>query len=120
MDSALQSIGDAAVAQATAPKLGSLGANTNVDKAAKDFEGMFMTQMLQPMFDSVPVNETFGGGHGEEAMRSFLVQEYGKILAKSGTINIASAVKNEMIHAQNVANASAQSIKTGGPNGVTH
>ena len=48
MDSAIQNIGDAAVAQANAPKLGgSLGANTNIDKAAGDFEGMFMTQMLQ-------------------------------------------------------------------------
>ena len=68
------------------------------------------------MFDSVPVDSTFGGGHGEEVMRSFLVQEYGKIMAKSGTVHIAAAVKNEMIHAQNVANAAKQ---TGGLNGVT-
>ena len=119
MDNALQSIGDTAITQATASKV-TAGANTNIDKAANDFEGMFLTQMLQPMFETVPVDSEFGGGHGEEVMRSFLVQEYGKIVAKSGTINIAAAVKNEMIHAQNIANAATQPSKTGGLNGITH
>jgi peptidoglycan hydrolase FlgJ len=119
MDSALQSIGDTAVSQATASKM-AVGANTNIDKAANDFEGMFLTQMLQPMFETVPVDSEFGGGHGEEVMRSFLVQEYGKIVAKSGTINIAAAVKNEMIRAQNISTATSQTSGTGGLNGITH
>jgi len=111
MDAALQNIGDLALSQATAPRLGKIAAVGNIDKAASDFEGMFMTQMLQPMFAGVAVDPVFGGGHGEEMMRSFLVQEYGKMIAKSGHIGIAAAVKNEMIRAQQIA-------QTGGPNAI--
>jgi len=56
--------------------------NAKIDKTAQDFEAMFATQMLQPMFETVQVDGTFGGGHGEEVMRSFMMQEYGKIIAK--------------------------------------
>jgi len=72
----------------------------SIDKASKDFEAMFMAQMLQPMFDSVEVNETFGGGHGEEVMRGLLVQEYGKSLAANTDSKISDAVKSEMIRIQ--------------------
>lgn len=103
MDS-LQSIGDLAISQlgaaqgAVRPR-GKASMDT-IDKNAKDFEGMFMSQMLQPMFEGVGVDPVFGGGHGEEIMRSFLVQEYGKALAAGGHLGIADAVKNEMIKAQ--------------------
>ncbi|MGL1465890.1 rod-binding protein, partial [Vibrio parahaemolyticus] len=62
----------------------------------------FMSQMLQPMFETMDVNPLFGGGEGEKVMRSFLVQEYGKIASKNSTFGIADAVKKEMIHAQSV------------------
>jgi hypothetical protein len=61
---------------------------------------MFATQMLQPMFEGIDVDKTFGGGHGEEVMRSFLVQEYGKAMAGSMHLGIADAVKKAMIRAQ--------------------
>lgn len=101
MDNSIQSMADMAATQGTAPAPnGKIPANGNIDKAAGDFEAMFMSQMLQPMFETVDVDSEFGGGHGEEIMRSFLVQEYGKIAAKSGHLGIASMVKNEMIRAQ--------------------
>ncbi len=74
--------------------------SANIDAAAQDFEAMFATTLLKPMFDTVPVNGAFGGGNGEEIMRSFLLQEYGKIIAKSGLLNIAPQVKTELIRAQ--------------------
>lgn len=77
-----------------------LAAGGNIDKAAQDFEAMFATQMLQPMFEGIPVDPTFGGGHGEEIMRSFMLQEYGKIIAKGGRLGIAAQVKSEMLRAQ--------------------
>ena len=40
-------------------------ANPKVDAAAKDFESMFMAQMLQPMMEGLNVDGLFGGGHGE-------------------------------------------------------
>jgi Rod binding domain-containing protein len=74
-------------------------------EAAKEFEGMFMTQMLQPMFDTVSVDPQFGGGHGEEMMRGFLVQEYGKIVSKNSHLGIADAVRDEMQRIQGKVNA---------------
>jgi Rod binding domain-containing protein len=68
--------------------------------AAKDFEAMFMAQMLQPMFEGVEVNEMFGGGHGEEMMRGILIQEYGKAMAAGGGFGLADSVKAEMIRMQ--------------------
>ncbi len=80
--------------------LKSAGMMANINAAAQDFEAMFATQMLQPMFDTVPVNSLFGGGNGEQVMRSFMLQEYGRIIAKTGLLGIASQVKAEMLRAQ--------------------
>ncbi|MDP9126817.1 MAG: rod-binding protein [Pseudomonadota bacterium] len=82
----------------------------NIDQASQEFEAMFMTQMLQPMFEGLGSDPTFGGGHGEEVMKTFLIQEYGKLAAKSGHLGIAASVKNEMIKAQ-----AAASTASGGP-----
>ena len=68
--------------------------------AARDFEAMFATQMLSPMWEGVEVNEVTGGGHGEEVFRSMLLQEYGKAIAASGGLGIAANVKEEMLRLQ--------------------
>jgi flagellar protein FlgJ len=104
MGAAIQSAGDLAITQAMGPSAMSRFARRpegqTVSQAAKDFEGMFMAQMLQPMFNTVGVDKLFGGGHGEEAMRGFLVQEYGKALARSSHFGIAEAVQTEMQRVQ--------------------
>jgi Rod binding domain-containing protein len=87
------------------PLAATFGTGSNIDKASQDFEAMFATQLLQPMFETVNVDPTFGGGHGEEMMRSFLLQEYGKIIAKTGKLGIGTQVKKEMLRAQEAASA---------------
>lgn len=77
---------------------------TQIDKVAKDFESVFISQMLTPMFESVEVDETFGGGTGEEMYRSLMVEEYGKLIAKTGGIGIAEQVKAELIRLQEIQN----------------
>lgn len=104
MTSDVQSIGDLALAQAqaasaTTKMYGHVSLDA-IDKKSKEFEGVFMSQMLQPMFEGLKVDPLFGGGHGEEIMRSFLVQEYGKAMSAQGGLGIASMVKNAMIKAQ--------------------
>lgn len=118
MDNGIQSAGDMAVMQSAMPKLGKLG-HGNVDKTAKDFESMFMSQMLQPMFEGMEVNPLFGGGNGEKIMRTFLVQEYGKIAANGSHLGIADAVKGEMIRAQS-AGSKATNTTSGGQNVATN
>lgn len=71
-----------------------------IEAAAEDFEAVFLAEMLKPMFETVEVNSEFGGGKGEEVFRSFLVQEYGKIIAATGDVGIAEHVKRALIDIQ--------------------
>jgi peptidoglycan hydrolase FlgJ len=108
----MQSVGDLAMSQAISSKLGASHSTANIDKTSKDFEGMFFSQMLQPMFEGLGVDPIFGGGHGEEVMRNLLVQEYGKMVSKGGRLGIADAVKKEMIRAQGGSTASTLKAHT--------
>lgn len=76
------------------------GTSGLMNKNASEFENMFVTQMLQPMFEGIKVDPLFGGGHGEEIMRSFLLEEYGKALAPRLNLGIADAVKRTMLRSQ--------------------
>lgn len=71
-----------------------------IEETAKEFEAMFMSEMMKPMFETVKVNKTFGGGKGEEIFGGFLREEYGKILAASGGLGIAQLVKEQLIEMQ--------------------
>jgi flagellar protein FlgJ len=71
-----------------------------IEESAKDFEAMFMSEMLKPIFESVEVNETFGGGKGEEIFRGFIRDEYAKNYAATGGIGIAALVKEQLIQMQ--------------------
>lgn len=68
--------------------------------AAQDFEAVFLSQMIKPMFDTVPTNEMFGGGNAENIYRGLMVQEYGKALAKNGGVGIADSVYRELLKLQ--------------------
>lgn len=74
-----------------------------IEQTAREFESMFLSEMLKPIFDSVPVNEIFGGGKTEEIFGGFLRDEYSKMLAGTGTIGIAELVKEELIEMQSRA-----------------
>lgn len=77
---------------------------TKIEEAAKEFEAVFMAEMMKPMFAGIKTDSRFGGGKGEEIFRGFMVQEYGKLIAERGEIGIADAVKAEMIRMQEAAN----------------
>ncbi len=69
-------------------------------QAAETFEAHFLSQMMEPMFDGLGTGGPFGGGHAEKVWRSFMLQEYGKVVARSGRLGIADAVKHEILRAQ--------------------
>lgn len=71
-----------------------------IEGAAQDFEAVFAAEMIKPMFEGITTDGPFGGGKGEEIFRDMLTQEYGKILAKTGSIGIADPVKEQMIKMQ--------------------
>lgn len=74
----------------------------DIDAAAKDFEAVFITQMIQQMFADVDVDPLFGGGNAEDVFKTFLFDEYGKILSNAGGIGVAESVKRELLKIQEV------------------
>lgn len=74
--------------------------------AAKDFEAVFLAEMLKPMFETVEVDDTFGGGHGEEVFRGLMVQEYGKMLSQKGGIGLATHIQAQLLKLQEKGTAS--------------
>ena len=70
--------------------------------AAEDFEAVFLTQMLTPVFEQLPTDGLTGGGQGEKIYRSLIVQEYGKALSKNGGIGIADSVYKDILKLQEV------------------
>jgi len=71
-----------------------------IDESAQDFEAMFLSELIKPMFENLEVDAIFGGGKGEEVFRDLLTQEYGKKMAESGGIGIAKFVRDELIRQQ--------------------
>lgn len=88
-----------------AEKAGQMKNYRQIEEAAQDFEAVFLTEIMKPMF--AEVNEPdplFGGGQGEKVFNGFMVQEYGKLMAERGGIGIAEHVKAELIKIQEAQN----------------
>ena len=66
-----------------------------MEATAQDFESVFISQMLKPMFESVDVDPMFGGGNAEDVFRGLLVQEYGKNLAEGGGLGFKDALMQQ-------------------------
>lgn len=82
-----------------------------IAEAAQEFEAVFLSEMMKPMFEGIETAAPFGGGKGEEIFQSFLVQEYGKIMAQTGKIGIADHVQQELINLQEQADNETISSK---------
>ena len=67
---------------------------------AKQFERMFVSEMLQPMFAGIETNGPFGGGTGEEVFRPMLLDQYADAVAKGNGVGIADAVLKEILRLQ--------------------
>lgn len=76
--------------------------NPKVRALAEEFEAMFLSQMLAPMFENLQSDGPFGGGSSEVVYRSLMVREYGNAIAESGGIGIAEAVQREILKIQEI------------------
>lgn len=77
------------------------------DEAAQEFESVFIAEMMKPLFEGLSTEAPFGGGKGEEIFQGMLVQEYGKLMAKTGSIGISTQIRDEMIKMQETHNKGA-------------
>lgn len=72
-------------------------------KVSQDFEGLFVGMLLKSMRSTVKENkETGSGGHGEEAFRSMLDQEYATAAVKRGGLGLAKMVEKEIIRQESL------------------
>lgn len=64
-------------------------------KTAKEFEAVFLAQMLNATaLGREPAG--FGGGFGSEAFRSLLTEEYARRIAERGGLGIAESVYRQL------------------------
>jgi len=77
-------------------------------KTAREFEGMFLENMLGHMMSGLSGDGPLGaGGAGGEVWRGMLVKEYAGHMAKAGGVGVADSVYRELIRLQGGFNASA-------------
>ncbi len=77
---------------------------TQADKVSREFEAMFLSSMLQPVFAGLKSGKgKFGGGHAEDTFQAMLVDEYGKTMAKAGGVGIAKMVRDQILQLQEVS-----------------
>ena len=86
-----------------APKVGAGESRAQIAKTANSFETSFLSNMLGQMFQGVSTDGPFGGGQGEGAFRSFLMDAFAQQINKSGGIGVAAAVQREMLKMQGLS-----------------
>ena len=72
------------------------------EAAAKDFESMFISQMVEQMFGESIGDEAFGDSDSSQIYKGLMIDAYGKEIAKSGGIGIADYVKKELLKLQEI------------------
>ncbi|GAA0773504.1 chemotaxis protein [Roseibium denhamense] len=85
-----------------------LSAVQNVDRtskeavkvASKEFEAVFLNNMLQNMFTGLQEGGTWGNGHGSDAWQSLLIDEYARSISDAGGIGLAESVERELLALQ--------------------
>lgn len=76
-------------------------------ETAEDFEAFFLTRTMESMFEGISTDGMFGGGHAEKIYRSMLLNEYGKVMAKTGTVGVADSVMDTIIQMQEAQSQNA-------------
>lgn len=72
-------------------------------ETAESFEAFFLTRMMESMFEGVSTEGFFGGGHAEKIYRSLLLDEYGKEMAKVGSVGVKDYVMQAILQMQEAA-----------------
>ncbi len=86
---------------ATTKKLQQVAAGSlskeDAKKVAKDFESLFVSQMMEHMFSGDSLGESlFGSAESDEIYQSMMVDQYAKKIVDSGGIGIASYIERAL------------------------
>lgn len=91
---------ESALAISQRPAALNVSKRKDIEETAREFEGMFISQMLQSAWDTVPTDGPMSGGMGETIFRSLMIQDIGKQLSLQGGIGLSSQLKAELIALQ--------------------
>ncbi len=71
------------------------------EEAARQFESVFLSKMLEGMSTGLS-GSVLSGGQAEATWRSFMNDEYAKLISRSGGIGVADAVQKAMLGMQEI------------------
>lgn len=83
-----------------AARTASITTREEAARVAKEFERMFIAEMLQPMFAGIETDGPFGGGVAEDVFRPMLLDRYAEAVTASGGVGIADVVMKEILRMQ--------------------
>ncbi|WP_321339391.1 rod-binding protein [Breoghania sp.] len=86
--------------QASTPTANRTANASAAGKTAKEFEAVFLQQMLTSMFDTIEGGGTFGDGASSDIWRGMLTEQYAGAITDAGGIGIADAVQRELLTLQ--------------------
>jgi len=71
-----------------------------IERVAREFEAIFLAEMLAPMFDGLDTDGLGGGGMGEEIFRPMLIERYAEAISRVGGVGIADSIVRELMRLQ--------------------
>lgn len=83
-----------------APNVADVKTREQAAEVARQFERMFIAEMLQPMFAGIETDGPFGGGNAEATFRPMLLDQYADAISRGGGIGIADKVMAEILKMQ--------------------
>jgi peptidoglycan hydrolase FlgJ len=83
-----------------APDVAGVKTRAQAEAVAEQFERMFISEMLKPMFEGIKTDGPFGGGNAESTFRPMLLDQYADGIARGGGIGIKDAVLKEILRMQ--------------------
>ncbi len=72
----------------------------HIAKLGLDFETMCLSNLIKPMFEGLKSDGPFGGGQGEEMMKSFYIDAIAKQMAKHGGVGISAMMQKQLLKLQ--------------------
>lgn len=79
-----------------------------IKQLSKDFEAIFLEQMLRTMRSSVQKSGLIDGGNAEEIYRSMLDSEYAKLMAGQSSSGLAQMIERQLLQTMGVKSEVSQ------------
>ncbi len=76
-----------------------------LQRVAGEFEAIFVSEMLKPMFEGLDTDGLGGGGMGEEIFRPMLIERYADAIARAGGVGVADSIIAELQRLQTTEDA---------------